>query len=729
LSQQGLDEALLAPYAQAIPIIAPVERDEEKRNVHRVREYWLEHEAIKHLPALLSLQLPLATFEQHYLSANAHNVKYARGTLRETVRTFFREHTDDSGVRVLTLKLSERPVCQKPSKNILKRWNLSNGMLYFFYAAVGRAAPPTGKEILEPFYCQKRVDFIRRICGGAMAKGGLGGMGEEELGGAKATTEAGVLEGEEIGRDGGVGMKRKAAGGGGRGGGSHDFFAFQEQLHQMGRSRKRRRESNDAPFPLSELYISADTACPPSLPASCEVDGKIVTVKTEDRNEEGKKEEQMIQSLISFLKGHVWKGVEEEAVRAAVAAGTWRLVEEESVDPSLDPSLAYLSRPPRSFWVPSLASLTPLEEGGNGGGEEGREEGVEGWGWENGCLPVFVRACRRNWSRVEAAWEAWNEDLGNNALEWKELWREEVGAEEEGAEEEEGEEEGAKQGRVMEGEEDDLGLGFTLKGGKVEKDVGGMEEEEERFVLFPCGVDGAGTHPEQENPVLADSAAAAYTEGGKEGGEEEREGRGRAGGGSIPLSSMPHGQMNSQPSPTYLRRGLSSSIPSTFSSSLPSSVTPARAFPSASAASVADDFFSVAVKQEEEGEEGGEEGEVISAGVSAATTMEGGEGWGEEGGEEGVMMDFGLDMTDTEFQALLSEVEEEGKGEKQERGEEEARKGGRMGAREGGGCGYMDESFYFAYPGPQATAAGAGGEAVPILSQVSTSAEEGGQYF
>ena len=507
-----------------------------------------------------------------------------------------------------------------------------------------------------------------------MEKGGLGGTVGEEMGTAAATEAGGVGAGEK-GREGGGGMKRKAAAGGG---GSHDFFAFQEQLQLAGRSRKRRRESNEAPFPLSELYISADPACPPSIP---EGDGKVVKVKTEEGKEEGKKEEGMIQSLISFLKGHVWKGVEEEAVRAAVAAGTWRLVEEESVDPSLEPSLAYLSRPPRSFWVPSLAFPTPPEEGGTGGGEGGKEEGVEGWGWENGCLPVFVRACRRNWNRVEAAWETWNEDLGNNALEWKELWREDVCADEGGEEEEEEEDEGGKQGRVMEGEEDVLGLGLALKGGKVEK------EEEERFVLFPCGVDGAGTHLEQENLVLAaTSSAASDTEGGNERGAEEREGRGGAavgGGGGFPLSPVPHGQVNAQPSPTYPRRGPSSSLPSSSLSSLPFSVTPTRAFPSASAAT--DPFFSVAVKQDDEGEEG----EVVSAGMSAATTMEGGEGWGEErgeeGGEEGLMMDFGLDMTDTEFQALLSEVEEEEKGKKEEGGKRgRGRKEGREGGREEG---------------------------------------------
>jgi hypothetical protein len=291
------------------------------------------------------------------------------------VRTFFREHTDESGVRVLTLKLSERLVCTKPSKNILKRWNLSNGMLYFFYAAVGRTAPPTGEEILEPFYCQKRVDFIRKVCGGREGgmEGGLGGgvVGEEVAASASGATAAGGFGGGEGGREGG--LKRKAAGVGG-GGGSHDFFALQEQLQQAGRSRKRRRESTEVPLPLSELYITAEPSLSPSLPR----------IKTEDGGGEGS-EEGMIQSLVSYLKTHVWKGVEEGAVRAAVAAGIWRVVEEESVNPSLDPSLAYLSRPPRAFWVPSMAlPPPPPEEGGGEGTQGGREEGVGGvvgWGW------------------------------------------------------------------------------------------------------------------------------------------------------------------------------------------------------------------------------------------------------------------------------------------------------------------------------------------------------------
>ena len=305
------------------------------------------------------------------------------------------------------------------------------------------------------------------------------------------------------------------------------------------------------------------------------------------------------------------------------------------------------------------------------------------------------------------------------------MWKEGICEEEE----EEGGE-GGREGGVMMGEEEDvLGLGLVLKEGKVQEGgEGGREDEveEEGFLLFPCGV---GTHPEQENLLVAPTAAAAAE--GKEGGMEGGGGGGggaaaAAGGESLPLSPVPHAQVNSQLLPTYPRRRPSSSLPSSSSSSLPSStfsVTPAR-----------DDFFSVAVKQEEgeerreEGE--GEEGEVISAGTSAATTMEGGEGWGEGGGEEGVMLEFGLDMTAAEFQALLSEVEEGGEDGREEgssslglRGGEEEEEGGREGGREG--CGYVDESFYFAYPGPQATMAGEGGEAVPSLSQVSTSVVEG----
>ncbi|EWM24390.1 hypothetical protein Naga_100283g5 [Nannochloropsis gaditana] len=727
VGQQGVDETLLRKYHQAADLIAPVERDEEKRNVHRVREYWLEHEAIKHLATLQALQIPVATFESHFLQANAHNPKYVRGTLRETVRTFFREFTDEAGVRVLTLKLSERMVYSKPSKNILKRWNLSNGMLYFFYAAVGRSAPPTGDEILEPFYFQKRVDFIRKVCGGgegagsdvglalslppALRPAGERGQGEA-VGGGEGLTEAGV------------GTAATAAGGlGGRGerhrAGSHDFFYQQEQLQQAGRSRKRRREGGGAPLPLSELYVPAD-------PVSASVEKAGVKEEAPVEVEDG--DEEAVHLLLSFLKERVWAGVEEKAVRDAVSAGVWRLVAEESLE--ADPSLAYLARPARTFWVPSLAP--PAWEEGKEGGVEG---GVEGWGWENGCLPVFVRACRRNWAKVEGVWEAWNEDLGNNALEWKELWRD-VGAEE-------GEEGGV---------EEDLGMDLGLELKAPVAGESGRKEEEDSFLLFPCSLEGAQAETENVSMpsmgVMRDGREDV-TEGVTEGGLPEHRGA------PVVFAPVPDPNGDFPPLGYGQTRPFPSLVPSTDPSSLSFSSTPTRSV--TVAPPPGDVFFSVSVegedgkedgredrredgregavfqegalkpwvKQEEMREEREEEAtEVVSAGTSAAATVEGGEGGTEEvweDGEEGrMMMDLGLNMGDATLQAFMAGV---GGGME---GGKEGGKGG-VGGREGmtgevntsgrgmgeGGCGLVDESFYFAYPGPQSEV-GSNGEVPPL---------------
>jgi hypothetical protein len=74
----------------------------------------------------LSLQkIPRAFFEEYFARVNEHNAKWQRHTLRETAKAFFREHVDEHGVRFFTLKLSEKSTrAIKPSKNVLKRWNL-----------------------------------------------------------------------------------------------------------------------------------------------------------------------------------------------------------------------------------------------------------------------------------------------------------------------------------------------------------------------------------------------------------------------------------------------------------------------------------------------------------------------------------------------------------------------------------------------------------------------------
>lgn len=66
IGQVGVDEALLQRYHQPQSLGVPKQRDEEKRHVHRVREYWLEHEAMHYLETLLAMKTPLATFESHF---------------------------------------------------------------------------------------------------------------------------------------------------------------------------------------------------------------------------------------------------------------------------------------------------------------------------------------------------------------------------------------------------------------------------------------------------------------------------------------------------------------------------------------------------------------------------------------------------------------------------------------------------------------------------------------
>ena len=110
------------------------------------------------------------------------------------------------------LRGPERPVCAKPSKNILKRWNLGNGMLYFFYAAVGRSAPPTGDEILEPFYYQKRVDFVKRACGPAPTTNPATAIKPEpEPEPAKPAGGSTAFFAEQLSLHGARGRKRKAS--------------------------------------------------------------------------------------------------------------------------------------------------------------------------------------------------------------------------------------------------------------------------------------------------------------------------------------------------------------------------------------------------------------------------------------------------------------------------------------------------------------------------------------
>ena len=258
------------------------------------------------------------------------------------MKNFFREAQDENGVKYLTLKLSERPVVTKPSKNILKRWNLSNGMLYFFYSAVGRTDPPTGDEVLEPFYYQKRIDFIRKAC---LPPGGADD-GSNDAAGSGGPRPAGLTASS-----------------------AHRYPSGQ---------RKRRRVDNllEVALPPTELQ----------LPAA-----------REDAA-----------SLFDYLRT-CFPNVDEGAVSVAVDSGVWTLVSEDRAasaqPPAARPRLHYSSEePPRVSWQPAL-------------------EKVEEWSFENGAMQVFVRACKLNWAKVQGIWTAWNDDLGNNSLDWLDLWR------------------------------------------------------------------------------------------------------------------------------------------------------------------------------------------------------------------------------------------------------------------------------------------------------------------
>lgn len=119
---------------------------------------------MKNLDKLHAFTLPAKQFRGYIVYANKQNEKFNPSLLGKTQKNFFREVEKD-GEKHLVVKLSEKPILDaKPSKNILKRWNLANGMLYFFYSLLGMKSPPSPEEILEPFHAQKRSDFVYRCC-------------------------------------------------------------------------------------------------------------------------------------------------------------------------------------------------------------------------------------------------------------------------------------------------------------------------------------------------------------------------------------------------------------------------------------------------------------------------------------------------------------------------------------------------------------------------------------
>jgi hypothetical protein len=302
---------------------APQERTTENRKVHRVREYWLEHAAMAHMEQLVGFKLAKAVYKEYMRAVNEHNEKFDPRTMDESARNFFRTHTDASGVLVMTLKLSERDVFVKPSKNILKRWNLGNGMLYLFYAVIGRDAAPSGDEILAPFYAQKRVDFVHLICSG-MHHHGHGAHGGDD--------------------------------------------------HSGSTGRRRKREEKAVIVPVGELAVETG------------------------EGDTGDGEE-----LVRYLRGCFGETVDAGDVLQAVDDGVWARRVEAVAGTEGAPSFLNLGASQRVVWVPDL-------------------EKVYGWSFSNGAFLVFIRACKLHWSRVRAAWNHWNQDLGANAIEWEELW-------------------------------------------------------------------------------------------------------------------------------------------------------------------------------------------------------------------------------------------------------------------------------------------------------------------
>lgn len=308
LAGKQLPPELLEQYNT--PVIAPEERELEGRKVHRVREYWLEYEAMEHLQTLQDFVIPLALFEKRMREANKNNSRFVEGSIDESARVFFREFLDEKGVPCLQIKMSEKVHFSKPSKNILKRWNLSNGMLYFFYTIVGRNQPPSAEEILGPFYHQKRIDFINKIC----------------------------------------------------------LVPTKDSSHG---SRKRRRDANEPIMDPSELQVEA----PDDVNALC-------------RN----------------LKMFLGQDISEASVKQAVERGVWqRKVVYEDDQSGDDEEEDFMNRRARTVWTPNL-------------------DKVEEWTFDNGTLHTFTRACRMNWSTIQPVWHQWNDDLGNNAIEWEDLW-------------------------------------------------------------------------------------------------------------------------------------------------------------------------------------------------------------------------------------------------------------------------------------------------------------------
>lgn len=135
----------------------------QNRKVHRVREFWLHSVASENLDLLRAYRISRKNLSDYLVEANKANAKFNPSIVQGTIDEFFRP-VEELKKKYLTIKLSTKLQYERPSKNVLKRWNLANGMLYFFYSVLA-IPPPSPETILETFHAQKRLDFIRKCCG------------------------------------------------------------------------------------------------------------------------------------------------------------------------------------------------------------------------------------------------------------------------------------------------------------------------------------------------------------------------------------------------------------------------------------------------------------------------------------------------------------------------------------------------------------------------------------
>lgn len=94
--------------------------------MHRVREFWLHSVASANLDLLRAYRISRKNLSHYIIEANQGNGKFNPVAVQETIEEFFRP-VEELKKKYLTIKLSTRSQYERPSKNVLKRWNLANG--------------------------------------------------------------------------------------------------------------------------------------------------------------------------------------------------------------------------------------------------------------------------------------------------------------------------------------------------------------------------------------------------------------------------------------------------------------------------------------------------------------------------------------------------------------------------------------------------------------------------